>query len=396
VSTGFPDEPGSGEPGLDQLLRALTAKGYPRELAGRDAALAAFRAARSQPRRRPRFPVLPGAPARLTAAAAALIVALAGFTAAAYAQALPGPMQHIAYSVLAPIGVPDSQPASGGNPPPAPKPASGPAAARGHGTHSPPAAAHCPCPAQPSRPARKGSVLAITAARDQLPADGWDTFAGKLTYRGQPEAGVRLRLLERPAGAAGWHQVGTGVTGSRGGVRIGIPHLTRNAIFRLAGPNGVRSPTIAVTVNPRVLLWRAPAQPGTDRLVSAARFGDPGDVVTLQELSGGSWQIVAAKVLDATRRAAFHLQAAAAAGHSYRAVLQATSTHGTGVSAPVFEPPVNAAIGARAIQPDPQPPSPGLPSPGGHRSRLPGPVRPDPVLPGPVTPGPGTPSPLKP
>ena len=111
MSTGFSNEPGSREPGLDHLIKALTADGYPDELAGRDAALAAFRAAYGQPRRQPRFsPWLSGSRRLSTVAAAALVAGIAGVTAAAYAQALPAPVQHIAYSVLSPLGVPDNQP----------------------------------------------------------------------------------------------------------------------------------------------------------------------------------------------------------------------------------------------------------------------------------------------
>jgi len=396
VSTGFSHEPGSREPGLDHLIRALTADGYPHELAGRDAALAAFRAARSQPRRRLRFTLLPGASARLSAVAAALIAAFAGFTAAAYAQALPGPMQHIAYSVLAPFGVPDSRPASGAHPLPTPRPASGPATVHGHGKRAPTAAASCPCRAAASHPAIKGSVLTLATARTQLPADGWDVFTGRLTYHGRPEPGVRLRLLEQVAGAAGWKQAGSGVTGPHGGIKVAIPHLTQNATFMLAGRNGVSSTPIAVTVTPRVLLWQAPAPPGMNRLVAGARFGDPGDVVTLQELSAGSWQSVATQALGAGHRASFDLAAGPSGGHYYRVLLQATSAHGASVSKPVFEPRVKAAIGAHVIEQHPGLPGPGVPGPWKRRRPVPGPVPPGPVLPGPVPSGPGVPGPVLP
>ena len=106
-----PAEHGSREPGLDHLIRALTADGFPHELAGRDAALAAFRAASREKHRRPRFAPPRGLrmPTRLSTVAAALVAGITGVTAAAYAQALPAPVQHIAYSVLAPFGVPNSQ-----------------------------------------------------------------------------------------------------------------------------------------------------------------------------------------------------------------------------------------------------------------------------------------------
>lgn len=425
MSTGFPDEPGSREPGLDRLISALTADGYPHELAGRDAALAAFRAARAQPRRRMSFDIRRGVSARLSAVAAALLIAFAGLTAAAYAKALPGPVQHIAYSVLSTFGVPDNQSGSARHSLPKPRSASSIPTHHQHVPASPSASASCPCPAPPSRRALRGSALAVSAARLRLPANGWDQFTGKLSYHGRPEAGVRIRLLERAAGTASWRQVGSGLTGGHGGVRVAVPHVTTNATFRLAGPEGVHSSSISVTVDPRVQLWRAPAQPGKDKLVAASHFGVPGDTVTLQELSGGSWQRVAAKALGTGHHASFVVAARQAAGHTFRAVLRATATHGAGVSQPVTEPPLSAQIGARAIVqhglptpalPTPGAPSPGLPhpgmpgqpSPGGGVRRgddpspsspapvIPGPVTPTPVIPGPIVPTPVAPGPIAP
>ena len=423
MSTGIPHDPGSREPGLDLLIRALTADAHPHETAGRDAALAAFRAARGQQRRRAHLTLPHFSPhysARLGAVAAVLIAAFAGVTAAAYAKALPAPMQQIAYSLFAPLGVPDSQPVPGGQPSLAPGSASGQPTPHSQNSTSPAAspsaAASCPCPARTARPAAKGSALALSAARVQLPANGWDLFTGKLTYKGRPEAGVRIRLLEQVAGGTGWRQVGNGVTGSRGRVKISVPHVTRNATFELAGRNGVGSATVSVTVIPRVLLWRVPAQPGTYRLVTAAHFGDPGDLATLQKLSGGSWQDVTSQPLGAAHRASFDLPSAKSGGHYYRVLLQATGMHGASVSGSVFEPRAKTAIGARVIDPHPHvppvgpghgkrhrgvpgpvipgptgPPTPGVPTPG-----VPGPIVPGPVVPGPVKPTPARPSPSAP
>ncbi|WP_300603589.1 hypothetical protein [Trebonia sp.] len=385
MSTGFPYEPGSREPGLEHLVKALTADGHPHELKGRDAAVAAFRAARRPPRRAGLSARL-GLPARLGAVAAALVAAFAGVTAAAYAQALPAPVQHIAYSVLAPFGVPNSKPSPPATQPqPTPAPTSASPSTTSHGTPSPSAAApSCPCAAQTSRPAARGSILTIAASRAQLPANGFDLFSGKLTDLGHPEAGVRLRLLEQVAGAAGWQQAGSGMTGGHGGIRVRVPHLTQNATFRLAGPDGVASPAITVTVIPRVLLWRGSAPRGTDRLLAEARFGDAGDAVVLQELSGGTWEAVASGTLNPAHRASFDLPAAKAAGQYYRVLLRATGVHGASVSAPVREPRVRAAIGASAIVPQPTVPAPVLPDPGkrgggtGHRVTA-GPVAPSPM-----------------
>ena len=79
-------------------------------------------------------------PARLAVSAAAIIAVLGGFTAAA-AQALPAPVQQLAYNVLAPLGVPVSQPApshhSHSASPGHPSPATAPASAQGAPATSP-------------------------------------------------------------------------------------------------------------------------------------------------------------------------------------------------------------------------------------------------------------------
>lgn len=400
MSTGIANEPGSREPGLDALIRALTADAHPHELAGRDAALAAFRATRSQPRRQAGFRVLPGAPARLSTVAAALVAAFAGLTAAAYAKALPAPMQHIAYDVGSPFGVPDTQPTPAPHARPKPKPHHSASAQAPHKNPSPPIGPTCPCHTPSPRRAIKGSTLALSAARQELPANGWDEFAGRLTYHGRPEPDVRIQLLEQTAGASDWVLAGTGVTGGRGRVRVVIPHVLQNATFQLAGPNGVASATISVTVIPHVGIWRAPAQPGTNRLVVQSLFGDVGDTVVLQRLSSGTWNSVATAVLNANHRASFDLPAKQSGGHYYRIELQATSAHDASVSGSVFEPKVTDGTGAKSITPRPTPTPTGTGGRGGHGHGSPtptptptGPVTPGPVPTGPVTPGPVTPGP---
>jgi hypothetical protein len=143
VSTARGGESSAFEPGLEHVIGALTASGHPHELAGREAALAAFRAASRQPTparsarsARHRGPLRIALPARLAVAAAAVIAVLGGLTAAAAAQVLPPQVQRIAYSVLAPLGVPVSQPTQSHADSGQPSPVTGPAS--GHGG--------CPCP----------------------------------------------------------------------------------------------------------------------------------------------------------------------------------------------------------------------------------------------------------
>lgn len=352
MSTGFRDEPGSREPGLDQLIRALTADGHPQEFAGRETALAAFRTAhrQPQPRRRVWLNVRPTGSARLGAVAGAVTLTLAALAAAAYAQALPAPVQRIAYNVFSSFGVPDSRPAVPAQPHASPRSGHVRGTSGRHSVPSRSAKSRCPCAAKATHPAIKGSTLTLAAARTQFPANGWDSFAGRLTYQGRSEQGVRLVLLEQTAGSSSWRHEGSGVTGPRGRVRVGVPHLTRNASFELASPNGtVVSPLISVTVIPHVSFWRGSAQPGINRLVAGSRFGDVGDVVVLEELVGGAWQTVASYPLDAAHQASFDLPEAKSAGHYYRALLPATSSHGASVSQPVHEPAAKVLTGDRIV-----------------------------------------------
>jgi hypothetical protein len=394
VSTGFRNEPGSREPGLDQLIRALTADGYPQELAGRETALAAFRSARRQPSRGVRLTVRPTGSARLGAVAAAAVATLAGLTAAAYAQALPAPMQRIAYSVFSSFGVPDSQPRAPAHSPASPRSMHVPAIARHHGKPSRSTGAQCPCPARTPRPAIKGSTLTLAAARTQFPANGWDAFTGRLTHNRHPEHGVRLVLLEQTAGGSGWRRVGSGITGPRGGIRVGVPHLTQNASFELASPDGaVASPQISVTVIPHISFWRASVRPGINRLVAQSRFGDVGDVVVLEELTGGAWQNIASQQLDAAHRASFDLPLAKSAGHYYRAVLQASSTHGASVSVSVHEPPGKTLTGAHVTATPASAAATDIPDHHGPYHGIRGPIPTGSVPTGTVSPGPVPPSP---
>ena len=162
MSTARGGESSAFEPGLEHLIGALTASGHPDELAGRDAARAAFCAASQQPtaarsgwawpastwsawRRRP---IRLALPARLAVAFAVVAAVVGGFTAAATAQVLPAPVQRIAYTVLAPLGVPVSQPPQSrqSGSPGHPLSATGPAASHGG----------CQCPAAPSPNASAG------------------------------------------------------------------------------------------------------------------------------------------------------------------------------------------------------------------------------------------------
>jgi hypothetical protein len=324
VSADFPDGTGPADPSLDGLLRALTADGSADELAGRAAALATFRRSRRRPRRRSAFSV--------STAAAALV--LAGGIAAAYAAVLPTPVQHIAFRMLDGIGVPDAHH-------PRPSSSTPPATTSIPSTTSHTAAAASPTAARRGQTGTRGAntapALVLTAAQAQIPADEDDVLSGRLVRGGRAEPGVRVLLLERVGGLPGWQAAGSAVTDRRGDVTLIVRQLTSNASFRLTAPGGAASRPVFVTVIPPVYLdVTAGKKPGTDVLTATAPFADTGDVVVLQELSGGRWHSVRRHLLDAEHQASFTVRIPGSGDLVYRVVLRRTSFHGPSASGQVW------------------------------------------------------------
>jgi hypothetical protein len=364
----------SSEPGLDVLLGLLTADPAPDELAGEASALAMFRSSRSPaaalPGPPPPEPSGPGprapgphasrphAPGRRASsgrapgwhprsarrlAAAVTLAAAAGFAAAAYTEALPGPLQHVAYGVLGFAGVPDT-----GRPGPAtvsPHPA-GPGRARG-GPHSPgaaqqPSAAAPPQPgaSSPGAPLPAGpQALSVTVASGRIVAGGSEMFTGRLTDHGRAVAGASLSLQERQAGEPSWHPVGSAATGADGRAVVAASDLTRNAGFRLAGPDGALSRPVLVIVVPPVSASVASGPGGQgDMLTASSPLASPGNAVVLQTWTGKRWRNVQARGLNGARQVTF-LVRAPGTGREYRMVLLATAAHGISVSNTVTTPP---------------------------------------------------------
>lgn len=233
------------KPDLDQLITALTADARPKERADRNAALAAFRAAsqgnaanvpasatvrqRGVPFRRP----LIALPTRLAAAGAALVLVIAGVAAAAYTQALPAPVQALAHTVFAPLGVPNSQPPAG--------------APAGTGSSALTiATSGAPKTASP-RPG-EGYAITVAVSRARVSTGGRVAFTGRVTDRRHAAPRVRVRLYERLADTKRFELVATGVTGPLGGFRLPSPPLTATAVFRVAGPDSARSVAVRVAV----------------------------------------------------------------------------------------------------------------------------------------------------
>jgi hypothetical protein len=307
VNPDLPDLPEPADYGLDGLLRALTANGTADELAGRQAALAMFRDSRRPKRRRL---------ATWVSTAAAAVV-MAGWIAAAYATALPGPVQHITYRMLGSIGVPDIHHQA--PPSPSRSVASIPA--------SPPASAIAVPPA-----AGPVTTLILAAAEPRVLAGRDEILSGRLTPGGRPEAGARIRLLERTRGRAGWRVAGTGVTDRSGDVTFTVRRLTGNASFRLTGPGGAASAPVWITVLVPVSLSMAPGQPGLETLTARAPSAHPGDAVVLQELSGGEWYRVGERALGRDHLASFTVLVPASGAIEYRVILPGTAWHGRSVS----------------------------------------------------------------
>jgi hypothetical protein len=327
---GHSNEPGRHDPGLEHLVKALTADGDASELAGRDAAAAMFNAAFGAPSaRRPRLSLKP----LRAGVAAAVIAAVAATTAAAYAAVLPAPVQRIAHSVFAPLGVPDRRPpASGalrGQTSDGPSAAASSASARG----LPPPVRARPHPSATPRQAPAESSLALTAVSASVPAGGDALLEGEITGTARP--GIPVRLFQRAADQPGWRLAGSAVTGSGGRATFTVPDLAGNATFYLAAADHAPSSPVTVTVIPYVALQATSGLPGTYLLRASARFGDPGDAMTLQELSGGAWTTVASQALDTVHQATFTVRA----GKEFRALLEATGRHAAGVSDAISLPP---------------------------------------------------------
>lgn len=258
------------KPDLDQLIAALTAEGRPDELAGRDAARTAFRAANQRAaaegadRRRHGVPFrrpMAALSARLLALGAAVAVT-AGVAAAAYAQALPVPVQRLAHTVFAPLGVPNGQQPHT-QPAPAAISASGTtgvtiATSGGQSPQATSGVTPLPASSSPSPRATQGYVVTVAASRVRVSASGVVAFTGRVTDGGRAVTGVRVQLYERIAGTLAERLVATGVTGPLGGFRLLSPPLTATAVFRVAGPGGTHSTAVRITVVPVAVRARLP------------------------------------------------------------------------------------------------------------------------------------------
>jgi hypothetical protein len=322
------DDPWPREPGLDHLVRALTADPTAAELAGQDAALRMFRASHRRRRHRARFAY------RIGVAAAAVTVA-AGIAAGAYVALLPAPVQHAAGDLVDRI-VADVHHHHHHH--------------HHHAAPSPSAHPATPPPSHPGEPAvAPAPGLVLTAARPQIVAGTDDVLFGLLRESGQAAPGVPVQLFERLGGQLDWRLVGRTVTGPGGDATLAVRNLTMNASFRLAGPSGSMSQPVLVTVVPLVTIDLASGrQPQTGVVTASALFAEPGDVVVLQRLSGGIWRSISERPLDQDHLAAFTVPVPSSGHRVYQVVLPGTAAHASSVSGQVRVPMAQPGAGAVA------------------------------------------------
>lgn len=356
MNTDLPADLGTIDPGVERLLRTLTAAPTDRELAGEQQALTMFRSSQHPTRQ---LPVRP-APAqhgarwrwRLVLAGGALAVLVGGVAGAAYAAALPAPVQNFASRNLGFLGVPAAHP-NGHSHLPAPAPTTPPVVhhrtssgqpAPGQPTPAPSGSAapgrHPSGSASPS-PAASADVLTAVPTAGNIVAGHSAAIDGRLTRSGTAVSGARVTLLERAAGTAKWRVAGSGTTTSAGNVTIHVPALVTNAAFRLTGPDRAKSPVVRVTVSPPVMLHLHLSARGIrDVLVVSTQFAHPGNVVVLQFRSAtGNWVVLRAHALGARGMARFVLDARLLKHRTIRVKLLATVRHAASVSGPLTIPP---------------------------------------------------------
>jgi hypothetical protein len=394
MNSDLTDGGASADPGIDQLFRILTAGPTQAELAGEQSALAMFRAnvsplaspavgetpakvngtpVNGRPANWATVPIPAGSlatepkrhtrrrfrwPTRLSVrlAAAGVVAIVGGTAAAAYAAALPAPVQDLAHQVLGGVGVPpahhqhhagranrDHGGGPAGRPSTPPGRQTRPGQAANPGKSAQPSASPTVSPsASPSSSAATGrAALSASLSSPDITAGTAPTIDGQLTRAGTGIEGVTVTLIERFAGRRLWHVAGTGQTASGGNVAItGLP-LAKNAVFRLRVPGGVHSASVQVTVTPQVIVALKSGPSGLrDLLKVTTQYAHHGNVVWLQAQSAsGSWVNLRSKRLNAAGKTWFILSRKRLANKTVRVVLVATAKHGPAASTTATVPP---------------------------------------------------------
>lgn len=332
---------GPVEPGLDVLIGLLTSGPAPDELTGEDVALEMYRAIQ-RPAIVATGPRAPGSTRRRQArrrrwlAAAGTVATAAALTVAAYTQALPAPLQNVAYHVLGFVGVPKAHPAGRA---PGVTRHTRPARTRPGGAsraYGPPPASRVPASPKPTAAktafAPELASMSIAVARHRIVAGQDDVLIARLTDQGKAVPGARLCLIDHVADGRAWHIAGCATTGPHGLAVVVVSDLTRNAVFRFRGPHRMLSGPARVIVVPRVSVSLALGPLGkAETLTVGSPLAAPGDLVILQVRLGGRWVTVQVRELRVSGRVRFVVKLAGV-DRAYRVVLVATSAHGRSVS----------------------------------------------------------------
>jgi hypothetical protein len=353
---------GPAEPGLARLITALTSGPVGNELGGEQDALTMFRAnfgppaqspAATQPlgtaprpvtsAPRPRRTRLAWRPAfsRMQVVVISAAAVIGGFAGAAYAQALPAPVQHIAYDAFHALGVPDSHNATSSRGSAAGKPGSAGHNGRhsGRGHSSPSAGVHSS--ASPGTSTKPGSgtgaagpaSITAQAAATTIQAGSPATITVSVTASGSADAGLAVTLAERAAGTLGWVAVAHGTTNGQGQVSFTTANLGRNAGFRVSDGKGDVSAVVVVRVRPDISVSLSYGPRGVnDYLAVSAQFTQTGNVVALQVLDDGSWVTLRTRRLSSAGATTFTVDATKQEGDRLRVVLLPTRLHAAAVS----------------------------------------------------------------
>jgi hypothetical protein len=346
------EETGIHEAGLDELLRALAGPAEPAELSGEQSAVAMFRdnlsptaaqdgaAGRvawwaTSPGRFATRPIRKPVRWNLRLVAAAAVAVCGGMAAAAYASALPVPVQHLVHDVFQFAGVPAgaSQRAGSGH-------GTTPVGHRQSTQASPGSGAPSGAPsAGAAGPSAVAGAAALSAAADSttITAGTSVVISGQLSWPGHVVGGLTMTVFERQDLTLDWHVVGSVPTSATGNGAVTVPVVGTNAVFRVAVSGVAISPSVRVTVVPAVSLALQVGSGGiTDVATVTAPYGQSGDVVLLQvSADGGAWTFLRQGTLTVLDRTSFLLSPSRLVNDQIRAVLLPTGLHAGSISAPV-------------------------------------------------------------
>lgn len=342
------DDLGQRDRGLVLLFSYLTSEPSAAELSGEYAALRMFRTAGEAAAPLPSAPGHRLWPSRVRlggrlAAAATVAVLGGGFAAAGYAAVLPAPLQQVAHQLLGFAGVPNAPGRPGSTRPTVPvtsrrttrgtvgpgRPGTPQPGSSGPGSRSP---SGSPSP-RPSSSASPAGSVTITVAHRQIPAGGSVLITASFTRHGRPVGGVSLSFGELAAGRTTWHTVGRATTGPGGQASFAASDLTTNTSFRATGPGDAVSAEVSVVVIPAIAVSEVNGAHGrSEMLVVSIPLAQRADVVRLEDLVGGQWQLVRSHRLHqgGTEFSVVPRKISV----TYRVILPATAEHGSSVSPP--------------------------------------------------------------